>query len=97
MRARIYEDNAGNITIVTDDGRSIWTDRPNYSVLEQDLASLPDWIDDSRNDRPDDADQGDWDADETLIAERDNDGALTIYEDRMGANGRLYLYGVTSR
>lgn len=91
ITAQILEDNGGTIHWVTDDGRSCSSDRPNAGALLADLASLTEWIDDPRNDRPDEADTVSFDeAGMIVIAEIDANKKITVYAARMGAAARLY-------
>lgn len=96
IKAQILEDNGGGIHWATDDGRSCSTNgitksSSNAGALVADLVALEDWIDDTRNDRPDEADTVEMDEDGmTVIAEMDDAGVVTIYTERMGASGRAY-------
>jgi hypothetical protein len=96
MKARIYEDNAGGIHYVTDAGQSTNTDTPTDGNLIADLVNLQAWLDDSRAERPNDADLIDFDGDcfgpygAKLIAEY-NGRTVTLHIDRLGAAGTRYL------
>jgi len=95
-KAQILEDNGGGIHWVTADGRSCSTNGitkrdSQAGQLVTELVGLEDWIDDTRNDRPDEADTVDMDEDGmTVIAEIDEDGVVTLYTERMGASSRNY-------
>lgn len=96
-KAQVLEDNGGGIHWVTADGRScsvvegVHKKSPQAGQLVGDLATVEDWIDDARNDRPDEADTVSIDENGmTVIAEIDDDGDLTIRTEHMGASGRAY-------
>lgn len=95
-RAQILEDNGGGIHWVAADGRSCSsngiTGRDSHTgQLVAELVALEDWMDDARNDRPDEADTVKMDEDGmTVIAEIDDAGVVTLYTERMGAPGRNY-------
>ena len=95
-KAQILEDNGGGIHWVTAGGRSCSSNGITKSdgqagQLVAELVALEDWIDDTRNDRPDEADTVEMDeAGMTVIAEIDEAGVVTIYTERMGASGSNY-------
>ena len=95
-KAQILEDNGGGIHWVTADGRSrssngITKSDGQAGQLVAELVVLEDWIDDTRNDRPDEADTVEMDEDGmTVIAEIDEAGVVTLYTEQMGASGRNY-------
>lgn len=96
ITAQILEDNAGGLHVVTDDLRSVFIlgcheDHSQAGCLLADLVSVTEWIDDARNDRPEECDQVTMDEDGmTVIAELNEDGAVTLNTERMGASGRAY-------
>jgi hypothetical protein len=82
---------------VTADGRSTNTNVPTAGGLVADLLAIEDWLDDIRGERPDDADQIDFDGEcfgqygATRIADVDGRGTVTLYTKGMGNAGYRYL------
>ena len=98
--AQVLEDNGGGIHWATDDDRSCSTNGIAYGSsqagkLLADLYAVKDWIDDVRNDRPDEADTVIMDEDSmVVIAALLADGTMIVNTEHMGASGKAYA-GIT--
>lgn len=96
MNAKIFEDIAGNIHFVTDDGRSLHNVNAgnDRGTMLRDLYHLPEWFESYQTNYPEDCntlDLDDYGAPLAMacIAEI-ADGVITLYPDAMGAAGRVY-------
>lgn len=96
IRAQLLEDNGGGLHYVLSDGRScsmagVYKGHSQAGQMLADIAAVEDWIDDTRKDRPDEADTVGWNEEGMIvIAERDG-GTITLHLDGVGASGAAYL------
>lgn len=94
MNAQILEDNAGGIHYVTP-GKScrhpgFFAGHPQAGHMLADLLALGEWIDDCRHDRPDEADLVGFDEPGMSVVAMLQDGAATLYPDKMGVSASVY-------
>ena len=94
MNAQILEDNAGGIHYVMP-GKScshpgFFAGHPQAGHMLRDLISLADWLDDTRDERPEDADLVGFDEPGMVLVAMLQGGAVTLYPDNMGVSARIY-------
>ena len=97
-KARIWEDVGGGIhwVIKRNQHSQSCTGFANPGQLREDLTNLDGWIDETRNERPEEADLVDYDGERfgphggELIAQCEG-GVVKVWPERMGRAGAEYL------
>lgn len=94
MHAQILEDNAGGIHYTTGDtscsSPGFYSGHPQAGHMLRDLISLADWLDDARDERPDEADLVGFDEPGMSVVAMLQDGAVTLYPEKMGVSASVY-------